>query len=335
MGDSSRPLVEFKKMAEWLSRRDKMDTDVTFWNLCAKINPDSLGVVLKEWGIEDDPFPEFVDNKKRKRVDESLDSGSDGDELSDSGSDDDCIVEEPENDDEIEAGSGDDEIQPDCVGKYYTVDIEGEEVSCFRLIAFDCFGGEHTIEWLYTIEQLPDHVDTKSLSAQIERVKSIKGVALLRSSHQQTLKSDSWTDVSDQMFEGLVPESSILPIKYYIIDRFDINTYELSGNTEYADKIIDQLLSMGKDGGKKLKTADIKISRKMVSENGRCYGCDLRRTLSEEIKIDKVWRKFGWMCARKVKLAVRLKHAKSDKTRHKLILEATDVNSTYFNNDDD
>lgn len=349
----SAMLVQLTNFAEWYEKNGAK-TDAKFWRLLAEVTPDSVPAVLTVWGI-DDPLPIQGSTTPPPRSPRVIESDSEDDaprrtdptparkrkrknDLDDFVVDDDAPLEYETDAEPESAAAGPapfvERVGPDDVGKYYRTPVASrgkERIEFFRLVGLIPGRGVQRceIEWLYRVEDLPGEVDTSEIDDRVEAVEAIGGVALLRSDHRQTLEVSSWTEITDTITDGPVPRRSIPPIVYYIVDRVDLSSNTLSGNEEYAKTVVDQLLTMGRGGGKWLKRDIGKFEgvEELGEEyKGGCAACGLPRTLSHAVVINGREHHMGKFCAKKVELAHRIHAAKTNEERHGLLLEAAEVN---------
>ena len=68
--------------------------------------------------------------------------------------------------------------------------------------------GKHKIKWFYTIDQAPDVV--KAIQANIDKVHSIGGIAVVESNHTQILEDDQWK-TSLRRYSGIHTDEPSIP----------------------------------------------------------------------------------------------------------------------------
>ena len=191
-------------------------------------------------------------------------------------------------------------IEPDDVGSIFKTETlcdGGTETSWLMLKKFDADAGLHTIQWFYTPEQLEpfdlgaDHYNVTDPVGQLSKEEEIEGagaVVLYLSDHTQRLEPDDWVDVTGETLWMWPAEPA--PDIIYVIGRVSLEGPAPNGNTDGSEWFVDALLTMGRDGGAKikdrLKTSEVWVPSVMLpAKDGRCWACGLKKPLSMRFRL--------------------------------------------------
>jgi len=220
----------------------------------------------------------------------------------------------------------------------FTTDDDVER-SYLLLTGFDPDSGNHQVQWFYTPEQLEEydldasHYDVRDRDALQEKTDEIEGagsVVLFLSDHRQRLgDSETWENVTDMVLWSWPSEPDVDII--YALGTVSIYGDDVHAPNSGTGWYVNALLSMGRDGGKKirdlLETHPVWTKVDTDYHEGRCAACGLKRTLSIQYTMsggrwNEKTMEVGSVCATKMWAAYRLYNNTIDSHTQSLLEEA-------------